>query len=303
MSQEINSNLELCDSSPGTPLSEEESEDINVDGAILRESDGNAGNQVNNGHMFTRCSVKKPLRFSVDSIISETLETKNQNGISEKKNGCTDKTERTNSSISPNCSSKTYSFSVDRILGKSQSSMCSDTSPSSIPCNPTIDSRWPYGLATRPGFRWVDGSRLSSPPRMNSPPRLTPQKCTLKKHKPNRKPRTPFTTSQLIALERKFRQKQYLSIAERAEFSASLNLTETQVKIWFQNRRAKAKRLHESELEKLKMATKTMLPPAVGITFPAAAALYNQLRPHVFPHLFSTPFGYSYPTSSVGSVY
>ncbi|KOB52015.1 Muscle segmentation homeobox, partial [Operophtera brumata] len=59
------------------------------------------------------------------------------------------------------------------------------------------------------------------------PPKL---KCNLRKHKPNRKPRTPFTAQQLRALETKF------------------------VKIWFQNRRAKAKRVQEAEIEKLKMA-------------------------------------------------
>ncbi|KAM8910213.1 NK1 transcription factor-related protein 1 isoform 2-T2 [Spinachia spinachia] len=57
-----------------------------------------------------------------------------------------------------------------------------------------------------------------------------------------RRARTAFTYEQLVALENKFKTTRYLSVCERLNLALSLSLTETQVKIWFQNRRTKWKK-------------------------------------------------------------
>ncbi|EDO42470.1 predicted protein, partial [Nematostella vectensis] len=58
-----------------------------------------------------------------------------------------------------------------------------------------------------------------------------------------RRKRTAFTSKQLLQLEREFHNKKYVSLEERSVIATNLNLTEVQVKIWFQNRRAKWKRV------------------------------------------------------------
>jgi homeobox protein Nkx-1 len=49
-----------------------------------------------------------------------------------------------------------------------------------------------------------------------------------------RRARTAFTYEQLVALENKFKHTRYLSVCERLNLALALNLSETQVKIWFQ---------------------------------------------------------------------
>ncbi|XP_014661455.1 PREDICTED: ventral anterior homeobox 2b-like [Priapulus caudatus] len=54
--------------------------------------------------------------------------------------------------------------------------------------------------------------------------------------------RTTFSADQLHQLEKEFQNNQYLVGRDRTELADQLGLTETQVKVWFQNRRTKYKR-------------------------------------------------------------
>lgn len=55
----------------------------------------------------------------------------------------------------------------------------------------------------------------------------------------NKRVRTIFTPDQLEQLERIFEKQQYMVGSERYYLASKLQLSEAQVKVWFQNRRIK----------------------------------------------------------------
>ncbi|XP_033099117.1 barH-like 2 homeobox protein [Anneissia japonica] len=99
---------------------------------------------------------------------------------------------------------------------------------------------------------------------------------TPSKSKKPRKARTAFTDHQLNTLERSFERQKYLSVQDRMELAASLGLTDTQVKTWYQNRRTKWKRQTQ-----------------VGLELLAEAGNYSSMH-----RLFAPPF-YYHPTQGI----
>ncbi|KAK2572597.1 Homeobox protein EMX1 [Acropora cervicornis] len=59
--------------------------------------------------------------------------------------------------------------------------------------------------------------------------------------------RTAFTPTQLLHLENAFEKNHYIVGTERKQLASFLNLSETQIKVWFQNRRTKWKRQQAEE--------------------------------------------------------
>ncbi|KAF2892400.1 hypothetical protein ILUMI_13772, partial [Ignelater luminosus] len=68
-------------------------------------------------------------------------------------------------------------------------------------------------------------------------------KDTKKKHT-----RPTFSGQQIFALEKTFEQTKYLAGPERAKLAYALGMTESQVKVWFQNRRTKWRKKHAAEM-------------------------------------------------------
>ncbi|XP_055373834.1 uncharacterized protein DDB_G0287625-like [Condylostylus longicornis] len=86
-----------------------------------------------------------------------------------------------------------------------------------------------------------------------------------------KKARTTFTGRQIFELEKQFEIKKYLSSSERTEMAKLLNVTETQVKIWFQNRRTKWKK--QDNISNSEAAEhKSLSPKSIGASEAKSAA-------------------------------
>ncbi|KAK6302659.1 hypothetical protein J4Q44_G00270140 [Coregonus suidteri] len=86
--------------------------------------------------------------------------------------------------------------------------------------------------------------RPSSGPRSRKPKKSTTATTTttMTPSKDDKRPRTAFTAEQLQRLKTEFQTNRYLTEQRRQSLAQELGLNESQIKIWFQNKRAKIKK-------------------------------------------------------------
>ncbi|XP_037617723.1 homeobox protein engrailed-1-B-like isoform X2 [Sebastes umbrosus] len=87
---------------------------------------------------------------------------------------------------------------------------------------------------------WVYCTRYSDRP--SSGPRTRKLKKKKSSTKEDKRPRTAFTAEQLQRLKTEFTANRYITEQRRQSLAQELNLNESQIKIWFQNKRAKIKK-------------------------------------------------------------
>jgi len=115
---------------------------------------------------------------------------------------------------------------------------------------------WPaWVFCTRYSDRPSSGPRARKIKKIKSPSSPTTQNVglTAQQIADEKRPRTAFSSEQLARLRKEFEDNRYLNEDRRRALATELGLNETQIKIWFQNKRAKLKKSNGGKGDLAKM--------------------------------------------------
>ncbi|NP_001081450.1 VENT homeobox 2, gene 1 S homeolog [Xenopus laevis] len=121
-----------------------------------------------------------------------------------------------------------------------------ETLPASTPATSpvkgaqSVDSG--YSTSTDSDYESEASRSSSAAPEGDATMSLSPSDTSDEEGKMGRRLRTAFTSDQISTLEKTFQKHRYLGASERRKLAAKLQLSEVQIKTWFQNRRMKYKR-------------------------------------------------------------
>ncbi|KAL3982198.1 Homeobox domain family protein [Acanthocheilonema viteae] len=120
---------------------------------------------------------------------------------------------------------------------------CSDKNPSSFPI---VIASLGCTTISSIGNDSVKAQKTNQRNSSTVPQRIGHSCQSLPRHK---KPRTSFTKKQVASLESRFLAQKYLASTERVNLANQLEMSDVQVKTWFQNRRTKWRRQEAEEKE------------------------------------------------------
>ncbi|KZC10863.1 PREDICTED: homeobox protein engrailed-1a-like [Dufourea novaeangliae] len=173
----------------------------------------------------SHCGLTSPLQRSTGLSRSGSLESL-----------ASSRSSVTGSSVTgaPSLGSTSSTISGDSLSGDSSTSSTPSTG-SGQQASLNGQSPWPaWVYCTRYSDRPSSGPRTRRVKRSQSISKATTPE--------EKRPRTAFSAEQLARLKREFAENRYLTERRRQQLSRDLGLNEAQIKIWFQNKRAKIKK-------------------------------------------------------------